>query len=112
MANPWFRVYSEFSTDAKVQCLQEVMQRRLIMIFCLQCSDVLKTLNDDDIAFQLRISSDDLISTKELFIKKGFIDKNWVVLNWDKRQFISDNEAARKAAYRKSKKSSNRDIVP
>lgn len=28
MANPWFRMYSEFATDAKVQMLSEAMQRR------------------------------------------------------------------------------------
>lgn len=104
MANPWFRLYSEFSVDAKVQSLPEVMQRRLIMIFCLQCSDTLKTLSEDDIAFQLRISIDDLHQTKELFVKKGFITRSWVVMNWDKRQFVTDSSASRQKKYREKLK--------
>jgi len=104
MANPWFRLYSEFCVDAKVQSLPEVMQRRLIMIFCLQCSDVLKTLSEEDIAFQLRISLDDLINTKDLFVKKGFITKSWAIINWDKRQFVTDSSAERQKKYREKLK--------
>ena len=103
MANPWFRTYSEFAHDPKVQSMSETMQRRLVMIFCLKCSDVLKTLSDDDIAFQLRISGDDLLATKMLFITKGFIDKNWSIKNWDKRQFVSDKSAERQRKYRAKK---------
>lgn len=104
MANPWFRTYAEFATDAKVQSMSEPMQRRLIMIFCLKCSDVLQTLNEEDIAFQLRISDDELASTKILFIKKGFITKTWELRNWERRQFVSDASAKRQKAYRERQK--------
>jgi hypothetical protein len=104
MANPWFRMYSEFATDAKVQSMSESMQRRLMMILCLKCSDVLSTLSDDDIAFQLRVSTDDLELTKSLFIKKGFITKSWEIRNWDRRQFVSDASAKRQKAYRDRQK--------
>ena len=56
MANPWFRMYAEFATDAKVQMLTEAMQRRYLMLMCLRCSNALVTLQDEEIAFQLRIS--------------------------------------------------------
>ncbi len=100
MANPWFRLYSEFATDPKVQMLSEAMQRRLTMILCLRCSNTLVTLHEDEIAFQLRISETELAETKALFISKGFIDKQWNVLNWEKRQFASDSSAARVAKHR------------
>ena len=59
MANPWFRLYSEFSHDPKVQMLSEAMQRRYVMIMCMRCSNGLVTLHEAEIAFHLRISNED-----------------------------------------------------
>lgn len=100
----WFRMYSEFASDPKVQSMSEAMQRRLMMLLCLRCSNTLVTLQDDEIAFALRITDEDLIETKALFIRKGFIDETWDVLNWDKRQFVSDSSAVRVARHRAKKK--------
>lgn len=86
MANPWFRMYSEFASDPKVQSMSEVMQRRLLMLFCLRCSNVLATLQPDELAFALHISIDELSDAKTLFLQKGFIDDQWNLINWDKRQ--------------------------
>lgn len=99
MANSWFRMYSEFATDPKVQMLSEVDQRRLTMLFCLRCNDNV-TLRDEEVTFLLRISNESWQVTKSLFIAKGFIDENNEVLNWDKRQFISDSSAERVARHR------------
>jgi hypothetical protein len=104
MSNPWFRMYAEFATDAKVQSMSEPMQRRLMMLFCLRCSDVTVTLSDEELAFQLRISDEELAATKALFLRKGFIDESWEITNWDKRQFSSDSSAERTRAYRARKK--------
>lgn len=100
----WFRMYSEFASDPKVQSMSEVMQRRLIMLFCLRCSNTLVTLQDDEIAFALRISETELAESKAVFMRKGFIDEAWEILNWDKRQFVSDSSAARVARHRAKKK--------
>ena len=104
MANPWFRMYSEYATDAKVQSMTEPMQRRLVMLFCLRCCDVTVTLSDEELAFQLRISDEELEETKALFIKKGFINDEWDLVNWDRRQFSSDSSAERTREYRERKK--------
>ena len=104
MANPWFRLYSEFAHDPKVQMLSEAMQRRYVMLLCLRCSEVLETLHETEIAFQLRLSTDELEQTKQLFISKNFIDKHWNLLNWDKRQFVSDSSTMRVAKHRSKKK--------
>lgn len=103
MANTWFRMYSEFATDPKVQMLSEVDQRRLTMLFCLRCNGHV-TLHDDEVTFLLRISNDSWMVTKELFIAKGFINSDNEVLNWDKRQFISDSSSERVARHRAKKK--------
>jgi len=84
--------------------LSEAMQRRYVMLMCLRCSEVLETLHETEIAFQLRLSTGELDETKELFISKNFIDKHWNLLNWDKRQFVSDSSTMRVAKHRNKKK--------
>jgi hypothetical protein len=105
-------MYTEFSTDPKVQMLSEVMQRRLVMVFCMRASNSLVTLHETEIAFQLRISDDELKETKRSFVSKGFIDESWNVLNWDKRQFRSDSSTERVSRHReKKRKESNGDVT-
>ena len=100
----WFRFYAEFSSDPKVQSLSETLQRRLVMLFCLRCNGDLPGLGDDEIAFALRITRRELDSTKTRFISKGFIDGFWNILNWDKRQFSSDNVSERVQRFREKKR--------
>jgi hypothetical protein len=104
--NLWFRMYSEFATDPKVQSLSEVMQRRLVMLFCLRCGDVLVTLRERDIAFALRVTPFELAETKALFVESGFIDEDWRIINWSKRQFVSDSSTNRTRAYRERMRTS------
>jgi hypothetical protein len=111
MTNPWFRFYSEFSHDPKVQMMTEAMQRRYIMVMCLRCSNELVTLHETEIAFHLRITDAELDETKALFISKGFIDDKWTLLNWDKRQFKSDSSAERVSRHRANKKQASNDDV-
>ena len=99
MPNPWFRLYSEFMHDPKVQMMSEQDQRRLVMIFCMRCnSDV--TLQDCHVTFQLRISQSEWECSKAVFIASGFMDSDNKILNWDKRQFISDTSRDRVARHR------------
>ena len=116
MSNPWFRMYSEFSHDPKVQMLSEAMQRRYVMLMCLRCSDSLVTLHETEVAFHLRINNDEMAETKALFVAKGFIDSKWNLLNWEKRQFASDSSKDRVAKHRalqkvKQKDDSNVDVT-
>lgn len=103
MANPWFRMYAEFASDPKVQMLSETNQRRLLMLFCLRCNELV-TLLDEEVTFLLRISYEEWMITKSIFVDRGFIDTNNKVLNWDKRQYSSDTSKNRVAAYRERKK--------
>ena len=112
MANQWFRLYAEFAHDPKVQMLSEVNQRRLIMLFCIRCNGTV-TLQDEQVAFQLRISMDEWLASKATFIDKNFINNDNEVLNWDKRQFVSDSSAERVAKHReRMKQSSNVTVTP
>jgi len=103
MGNPWFRMYAEFAHDPKVQMMNEVNQRRLLMIFCIRCNgDV--TLQDEEMAFQLRVTPEEWAKTKAEFIARGFIDDANNILNWDKRQFRSDSSRERVSKHRAAKK--------
>jgi Tfp pilus assembly major pilin PilA len=101
---PWFRMYSEFATDPKVQMLSESDQRRYIMLLCLRCCNGSVTLHDDEIAFQLRISNEQWIETKATLVVKQLIDEDNTPVAWDKRQYVSDSSAKRVAAHRARKK--------
>lgn len=100
----WFRLYHEFATDPKVQSLSEAMQRRLIMLMCLRCSNTLETLQEQDICFALRIDETELATTKAVFIQKKFIDEHWAILQWDKRQKPSDSSTERVRKHREAQK--------
>lgn len=106
MANQWFRLYAEFATDPKVQMMSEADQRRFIMVLCIRCSNDDVTLQDDEIAFQLRISSDDWARSKAVFLQKGLIHEDNTPAAWDKRQFVSDSSAERVRRHRANKKKS------
>ena len=86
----WFRLYHEFASDPKVQMMSEAMQRRLIMLFCLQCSNGLETFHETEretsIGFALRISAEEMTITKAEFLRRGFINEDWTLCNWSKRQ--------------------------
>ena len=112
MANPWFRLYAEFAHDHKVQTLSEKDQRRLIMLFCLRCNGYV-TLQDKYVTFQLRVTDIEWQESKALFIDLGFIDSDNNILNWDKRQFVSDSSAERVAKHRdKVKRECNVTVTP
>lgn len=104
MANPWFRMYSEFANDPKVQMLSEADQRRYVMLLCMRCSNGDVTLQDEEVAFQLRISEEEWRASKARFLSKGLIGADNKPASWGKRQYASDSSAARVAAHRERKK--------
>ena len=113
MSNPWFRLYSEFANDPKIQMMSEADQRRFMMILCIRCSNGDVTLQDEEVAFQLRVSNEEWLRTKALFISKNLIDDDNKPVAWDKRQFASDSSAPRVAKHRaKVKEVSNVTVTP
>lgn len=105
MGNSWFRMYAEFATDPKVQMMSEAYQRRFIMLLCIRCGNDHVTLQDEEVAFQLRISNDEWTSTKAVFLGKNLINDDNTPTAWDKRQFRSDSSAERVRKHREAKKS-------
>lgn len=104
MTNPWFRMYHEFATDPKVQMLSEVDQRRFVMLLCFRCCNGDVTLHDEEVAFQLRVSSDDWAETKARLIARQLIGEDNKPTKWDERQKPSDTSNQRVFRHRQKKK--------
>lgn len=101
MPNPWFRLYSEFADDPKVQTMSHADQRHLIILFCLRCKgQLLETFRDREIAYALGLGTLEAAKIKETFLEMGFIDERWNIVNWNRRQYISDSSTERVRKYR------------
>jgi hypothetical protein len=72
------------------------------MLFCSKCRG--EKLQDAERAFHWRISDAELAATKALFLEKGFIEGDWELVNWNRRQFISDSSTDRVRKYRRGMK--------
>ena len=102
MPNAWFRFYHEWDSDPKVQMMSEAMQRRLAMLFCWRCRN--ETFQETRAAFHWRITPEELAQTKAIFMANEFIDENWNLLNWNRRQFLSDSSTDRVRRHRQGLK--------
>lgn len=100
MPNPWFRMYSEILDDEKVQMMPFEMQRHLLMLFALRCQRPTEKMTESQIAFRLRVDETFLKRCKETFLDHGFIDERWSIVNWGKRQFVSDVSSSRVRKFR------------
>ena len=104
----WFRMYAEFATDPKVQMLSEQDQRRFLMLLCLRCSNGDVTLHETEIAFQLRITSDEWAATKAVLVERNLISQDNKPTAWESRQYASDSSAARVRKHREALKLSQK----
>lgn len=84
--------------------MSEVDQRRLVLLFCQRCKEERRT--EEQMSFKWRVNLDEVRRTKSVFIESGFIDEDWNLLNWDKRQFLSDSSTDRVRKSRARRKNS------
>jgi hypothetical protein len=104
----WLRLYYEFATYPKIQSMDETLQRRYIMLLCLKGNGDLEKLDENELAFALRISKKELEETKKVFTEKEFIENGWCIRAWNDRQFQSDDVNIRMKRHRsKMKRNSN-----
>jgi hypothetical protein len=57
-------------------------------------------------AFHWRIGVGEVRETKAVFLQMGFIDEDWNLVNWNKRQYVSDSSTYRVRKHRQGKKQS------
>lgn len=107
----WFRLYTEFASDPKVQLLDETLQRRFIMLLCLAGAGVTPTSDVSEVDFLLRIGVSECERTRSILVSKGLIDENWFPKKWTKRQFESDSSTERVKRFRKRQKGVSEDVT-
>lgn len=116
MANTWFRLYSETLYDPKIQILPEALRWRYVALLCLHCDEKYENSPEDEIAIALRITRDEWIETRDIFVTRALLDPKTLEINgWNKRQYISDikdhTSAERQRRYREREKIKRNDIV-
>ena len=99
----WFRVYGSVVDDPKVQRLPCDLFKALVNLWCLasQNGGVLPSI--DDIAFKLRMDSEEAADIITRLAKAGLLDREDEEIrphNWDKRQFKSDGSTERVKRFR------------
>lgn len=107
---PWFRLYSEFVSDPKVQLLAFEDQRHFVALLCLKCNGTLDTssVSQDHherlIAKAIGLDPISAIEVKRRLMEVGLIEQDWTPSKWDSRQYESDSSAARMHKWREKKK--------
>ena len=116
-AQPWFRMYSEFASDPKVQMLAFEDQRHFIVLLCLKCNGTLDAsipsadFRERMIARGLGLSPESAAEAKRRLLEVGLIDADWSPIKWDDRQFRSDSSAERTRKWRDKRAERHGDVT-
>lgn len=109
LAKPWFRLYSEFVSDPKVQLLAFEDQRHFIALLCLKCNETLdsqtpsKNHRERMVAKALGLDPASAIEAKRRLHEVGLIDTNWQPTRWESRQYQSDSSTSRVRQWREKR---------
>ena len=80
--------------------MPETFQLRLIWLLTLRCEGPTEKMSSEELMYGLDCDETTLQKIHETFLAKGFIDKDWAVSNWHKRQYLSDSSTPRVQKYR------------
>lgn len=103
---PWFRMYSDFMFDEKIEFIAFEDQRHYVFILCMKNAGVLDKeyaqpgMLERVVSKRLGLYGEAFESAKKRLIDSGLIDSEFHPVAWDKRQFLSDSSAERVKAYR------------
>lgn len=108
--NPWFRMYSDFMFDEKIEFLAFEDQRHYVFILCMKNSGLIDKeytqpgMLDRVVSKRLGLYGEAFEAAKKRLIESGLVDYKFQPIAWDKRQFISDVSTDRVQAYRERMK--------
>jgi hypothetical protein len=115
----WFRLYDEFQHDTKLRRMPIPHRYAFVILLCManrsSVRGVILNLDDEDLAFELEMQTEDWLTLKSKFRAKGLIEPvqgGIKITNWDDRQFASDSSAERVAAYRRKKIGRDCNVTP
>jgi len=102
----WFRVYNEILDDPKVAKMDGETFRCFVYLLAIsseQETDGIINMSIPDISWRIRIPINTLEAAIAYFLENNIITKengSFIITNWKKRQFASDNVGQRVKRYR------------
>lgn len=100
----WFRFHTEALDDPKVQRLSPQLFKTWVNLLCIAGQNGGKLLGIDDMAFKLRLSSQEAEQQISDLVLAGLIDidqnRQMTPHNWQKRQYASDDSKDRVRKHR------------
>ena len=105
-ANPWFRMYSDFMFDEKIEFIAFEDQRHYVFILCMKNAGLLDKeyaqpgMLERIVAKRLGLFGESFEAARKRLVDADLIDASFQPIAWDKRQFLSDTSAERTKAYR------------
>lgn len=120
MSNPWFRLYSDFIYDEKIEFISFEDQRHFVFILCMKNLGLLDKeyasveMFERVVARRLGLFGEAFDSAKKRLVDSCLIDSDWQPVNWNKRQFISDSDpsnAERQRKYRERQKKEESNVT-
>lgn len=114
---PWFRFYTDFLGNERIQLLSFDDQRHYVALLCLKGrGSIEKFQGDRDLqlmAIAKSLGLDPLTCDEVRFrlMKVGLIGEDWQPLGWDERQFLTDDpdyNAEKQKRYRARKRKSTK----
>ena len=115
MSLPWFRMYTDFMTDWRIEALAFEDQRHYVFLLCAKCAGFLdedypnEAIRDRAISRRLGLQGEALDNAKQRLLEVGLITADWQPAAWEKRQHASDSAAERMRKHRERKRKSNSD---
>ena len=109
-ANPWFRMYSDFMFDEKIEFIAFEDQRHYVFILCIKNAGLLDKeyaqpgMLERIVSKRLGLFGESFESARKRLVEADLIDSSFQPVAWDKRQFLSDTSAERTKAYRERMK--------
>ena len=109
-ANPWFRMYSDFMFDEKIEFIAFEDQRHYVFILCMKNAGLLDKeyaqpgMLERIVSKRLGLFGESFESARKRLVEADLIDSSFQPVAWDKRQFLSDTSAERTKAYRERMK--------
>ena len=100
----WLRLWTDFVDNFRVNMVSEIMQARLVKLWCIHRRGHLVGAPLEQVAFEIRLSVEETEKTIEKLIAAGLLEADRTPHGWDKRQRQYDNDAKRMREARQRKK--------
>jgi hypothetical protein len=102
----WFRLHADAIDDDKLKLLAFEDRWHFVAIMCLKAQGVLDNADkhlDRRVAAKLGVTQREADEIRNRLMDIELIGQDWQPVNWDKRQYVSDNSTERVRKYRRKR---------